>query len=215
MFRCALRRSPSSLLANDCITAMAEGLSSSFYSHFVSLLWKDGHSGYLSEADNGVNTEWDSFCSIIMQMCKPCIGTQKHSTSTVQSSWEFLISSKFHKNFCKHNFVTGVPSTTSDAQEIDSFGSNLRGTKELEKSFYSELMRESLGCLHAVYESLKLDTLRKRCALLLFHSVLYFSFCNIFNYFFLTLLSNIQWFMLGNLVNVSFLVTRIKWHSAY
>ncbi|PON86586.1 Anaphase-promoting complex subunit [Trema orientale] len=163
MFRCALRRSPSSLLANDCVTAMAEGLSSSFYSHFLGLLWKDGESGYVSEADNGVNSEWDSFCSIILQMCGSSISTQKRSNSTVQSSWEFLISSKFHKNFCKHNFVPGVSSIQSvEAQEMDAFGSNFNGSIELEKSFYSELMTESLGCLHAVYESLKLDILRKR-----------------------------------------------------
>lgn len=163
MFRCVLRRSPSSLLANDCIAAMAEGLSSSFYSHFLSLLWKDSDSGYLSEAENGVNSEWDSFCSIILQMCGSSISTGRHSNSTVQSSWEFLIGSKFHKNFCKHNFVTGVSSITSvDAQEKDYLGSNLTGMKEVEKSFYPELMVESLSCLHAVYESLKLDTLRKR-----------------------------------------------------
>ncbi|KAM6598818.1 anaphase-promoting complex subunit 1 [Cannabis sativa] len=162
MYRCAIRRNPSSLLANDCITAMAEGLSSSFYSHFVSLLWKDGDSGYLTEADYVVNTEWDAFCSIILKMCRPSISNLKHSSSTTESSWEFLISSKFHKNFCKHNFVTGVSSVSVHGQEMDSIGSNSEGTKKKEKSFYSELITESLGCLHAVYESLKLDTLRKR-----------------------------------------------------
>lgn len=173
MYRCAIRRSPSSLLANDCITAMAEGLSSSFYSHFVSLLWKDGDSGYLTEADYGVNTEWDAFCSIIMKMCRSSINTLKHSSSTIGSSWDFLISSKFHKNFSKHNFVTGVSSISVHGQEMDSFGSNSEGKKKIEKSFYSGLITESLGCLHAVYESLKLDTLRKRYVCFFFYCLFY------------------------------------------
>ncbi|XP_048325794.2 anaphase-promoting complex subunit 1 isoform X1 [Ziziphus jujuba] len=163
IFRCALRRSPSSLLANDCITAMAEGLSSSFYSHFLGLLWKDGNSAYMAEADPGANSEWDSFCGIILQMCRSSVKSSKHFKSKPQSAWEFLISSQFHKNFCKHNFVNGVSSVTSfDMQEIDSSGLNLDGKQKLETSFYSELMVESLACLHAVYENLKLDTLRKR-----------------------------------------------------
>ena len=70
MFRCALQRSPSSLLANDSITAMAEGLTPSFYNHFLFLLWGDGDSGYLSEANSTVDSEWNSFCDTIMQMCK-------------------------------------------------------------------------------------------------------------------------------------------------
>ncbi|KAF3433403.1 hypothetical protein FNV43_RR24505 [Rhamnella rubrinervis] len=163
IFRCAIRRSPSSSLANDCITAMAEGLSSSFYGHFLGLLWKDGDSAYLAEPDSSVNSEWDSFCSIIMQMCRSSVNSPKHLNSMPQSSWEFLISSQFHKNFCKRNFINGVSSVTSlDVQEIDSFGLSLDGTQKLETSFYSELMMESMDCLHAVYESLKLDTLRKR-----------------------------------------------------
>ena len=163
MFRCALRRSPSSLLANDCITAMAEGLSSTFYSHFLSLLWKDSDSAYLSDADYGGNLEWDSLCSIVLQMCRSFTSTQKQSNYTIRSSWEFLVSSKFHNDFCKHNNVIGVPSMMSyNVQEMDYFGSNLDDSKKLEKSFYTELMMETLDCLHAVYESLKLDTLRKR-----------------------------------------------------
>ncbi|EXB88404.1 Anaphase-promoting complex subunit 1 [Morus notabilis] len=162
MFRCALRRSPSSSLVNDCITTMAEGLCSNFYSHFLSLLWQDGDSAYLSEADIGINSEWDSFCSIVLQMCRSSMSTQKHANPSPTSSWDFLINSNFHKNFCKHNFITGVSSVASlDMQKMDSFESNLNMEK-IDNSFYSELMMESLDCLHAVYESLKLDTLRKR-----------------------------------------------------
>lgn len=165
MFRCALRSSPSSSLANDCITAMAEGLSSGFYSHVLSLLWKEGDSACFSESDNsGVNIEWDSFCRIIMQMCRPSMGTQKHLDSTVGTSWEFLISSKFHKNFCKHNSFTGISSATLyDEREIKYSGLNFDDSKNLKSSFYSELIMETLDCLHAVYESMKLNSLRKRC----------------------------------------------------
>lgn len=161
MFRCVFRRSPSSLLADDCITAMAEGLSSSFYGHFLGLLWKDGDSAYLSNADSSVNLEWESFCTIITQMCKSSVDNQDFVNSVPQSSWEFLISSKFHKNY-KLNLITG----TSCEMSLDVLGflprSHSDATQSLKKSFYSEVLMECLDSLHAVYESLKLDILRKR-----------------------------------------------------
>ncbi|KAM4104226.1 hypothetical protein ACJW30_06G141300 [Castanea mollissima] len=176
MFRCVFRRSPSSLLADDCITAMAEGLSSSFYGHFLGLLWKDGDSAYLSNADSSVNLEWESFCTIITQMCKSSVDTQDFVNSVPQSSWEFLISSKFHKNY-ELNLITG----TSCEMSLDVLGflprSHLDATQSLQKSFYSEVLMECLDSLHAVYESLKLDILRKRDLELL--AVL---LCNIANF---------------------------------
>ncbi|KAL0003395.1 hypothetical protein SO802_017176 [Lithocarpus litseifolius] len=176
MFRCVFRRSPSSLLADDCITAMAEGLSSSFYGHFLGLLWKDGDSAYLSNADSSVNLEWDSFCTIITQMCKSSVGTQDFVNLVPQSSWEFLISSKFHKNY-ELNLITG----TSCEMSLDVLGflprSHSDATQSLQKSFYSEVLMECLDSLHAVYESLKLDILRKRDLELL--AVL---LCNIANF---------------------------------
>ncbi|CAI9276435.1 unnamed protein product [Lactuca saligna] len=39
VLRCTFRRYPSSLLANDCITATVEGLEVNLYNHFVGLLW--------------------------------------------------------------------------------------------------------------------------------------------------------------------------------
>ncbi|XP_059457851.1 anaphase-promoting complex subunit 1 [Corylus avellana] len=162
MFRCAFRRSPSSLLADDCITAMAERLSSSFYGHFLGLLWKDGDSAYLADADSSVNSEWDSFCSIIMQMCKsPCVVSQEFLKSVPHSSWEFLISSKFHKNY-KLNSISGISSGMSHDVLGFSPGSNSDGKRSLQNSFYSELLMECLDSLHAVYENLKLHILRKR-----------------------------------------------------
>lgn len=168
MFRCTLRRSPSSSLVNDCITAMAEGLSSGFYNHFLALLWGDSNSDYLSRADSSVDSEWNSFCNIILQMCrKPSATSQKHSdleNLEQHSSWEFLVNSKFHKNYHKLNFISRVSSSelSFDLEKMDSFGSNMEGNRSSEKSFYFELLQESLDCLHALYESLKLDKLRKR-----------------------------------------------------
>jgi anaphase-promoting complex subunit 1 len=168
MFRCTLRRSPSSSLVNDCITAMAEGLSSGFYNHFLALLWGDSNSDYLSRADSSVDSEWNSFCNIILQMCrKPSATSQKHSdleNLEQHSSWEFLVNSKFHKNYHKLNFISRVSSSelSFDPEKMDSFGSNMEGNRSSENSFYFELLQESLDCLHALYESLKLDKLRKR-----------------------------------------------------
>ncbi|KAJ6768158.1 hypothetical protein OIU74_021929 [Salix koriyanagi] len=180
MFRCTLRRSPSSSLVNDCITAMSEGLSSGFYNHFLVLLWGDSNSDYLSRADSCVDSEWNSFCNIILQMCrKPSAASQKHSdleNLEHHSSWEFLINSKFHKNYQKLNFISRVSSQKFpfDPEKMDSIGSNMEGNQSSEKSFYFELLQESLDCLHALYESLKLDKLRKRDL-----ELLAFLLCNI------------------------------------
>ncbi|KAJ6350382.1 hypothetical protein OIU78_006531 [Salix suchowensis] len=180
MFRCTLRRSPSSSLVNDCITAMSEGLNSGFYNHFLVLLWGDSNSDYLSRADSCVDSEWNSFCNIILQMCrKPSAASQKHSdleNLEHHSSWEFLINSKFHKNYQKLNFISRVSSQKFpfDPEKMDSIGSNMEGNQSSEKSFYFELLQESLDCLHALYESLKLDKLRKRDL-----ELLAFLLCNI------------------------------------
>ncbi|XVF84048.1 hypothetical protein PTKIN_Ptkin16aG0543300 [Pterospermum kingtungense] len=160
MFRCALRRSPSSSLANDSITAMAEGLSPSFYNHFLVLLWGDGDSGYLSEANSTVDSEWNSFCDTIMQMCKKSSIVSQESP---KSSWDFLLNSKFHKNYCKINSMIGLTSGTElDRSGLDSTRSIIDGIKSSDKSFYSDLLMESLDSLHALYESLKMDNLRRR-----------------------------------------------------
>ncbi|KAI3988958.1 hypothetical protein MKX01_016529 [Papaver californicum] len=147
VFRCALRRSPSSSLANDCITAMAHGLHSNLYSHFLVILWGDGDSAYLSNADSCVNSEWEAFGNTILQMCRKLkFIPEKSSGGMLPSSWEFLLSSKFHKNYCK----------------INSSRSNIGNKQIPDKSFYAQLLLETLDALHALYESLKWDNLRKR-----------------------------------------------------
>ncbi|PPD81551.1 hypothetical protein GOBAR_DD21537 [Gossypium barbadense] len=159
IFRCALHRSPSSSLANDSITAMAEGLSPSFYNHFLVLLWGDSESSCLSEANSTVDSEWSSFCDAIMQMCKKSSAV---SQETPESSWEFLLNSKFHKNYCKINSMIELSSGVAlDRTGLDSMRSHIDGTKSSEKSFHFDLLMESLNSLHAVYESLKMDNLRR------------------------------------------------------
>lgn len=141
---------------------MAEGLNSGFYNHFISLLWGDIDLAYLAKTDFGVESEWESFCTIIMKMCRESRPiTHILSDSVSYSSWEFLINSKFHKNYCKLNFITGI----SPKKSINLLGSPDSYTdcsQIREKSFYSELLMENLDSLHAVYETLKLDNLRKR-----------------------------------------------------
>ncbi|OMO75970.1 Anaphase-promoting complex subunit 1, partial [Corchorus olitorius] len=159
MFRCALRKSPSSSLANDCITAMAEGLSPDSYGLFLAHLWGNGDICYLSEANSTVDSEWNSFCYIIMQICKK---SSTASQKIPKSSWEFLCNSKFHENYCKNNSTIGLSSRIAlDRPGLDSTRSYIDGTKSSEKSDYSDLLMESLDSLHAVYESLKMDNLRR------------------------------------------------------
>ncbi|KAJ4825076.1 hypothetical protein Tsubulata_040463 [Turnera subulata] len=163
MFRCILRRSPSSSLVNDCMTAMAEGLTSRFYNHFLVLLWGDSDSDS-PRASSSINSEWDSFCNLILQMCrKTGTSSQKHFISPPLSSWEFLVNSNFHDNYKKLNFFNEISSRMAlGTREIDPLQSNPESEQSSEKPFYSELLRESLECLHALYENLKMDKLRNR-----------------------------------------------------
>ncbi|KAM7271463.1 hypothetical protein ACFE04_030677 [Oxalis oulophora] len=159
MFRCALRRSPTSSLANDCITAIAEGLTSDFYTHFLVLLWRDGDSAFLSEADTNVDSEWQSFCSIIMKMC----GKSGGPLLKPKSSWEFLVNSKFHQNYRKLNCISEISSKTSSNLKVsDHTESNVKQPECLEKPFCSQQLLEILDSLHAVYESLRLESPRRR-----------------------------------------------------
>ncbi|MED6170431.1 hypothetical protein PIB30_030855 [Stylosanthes scabra] len=164
MFRCALRQSPSSLLANDCITALAEGLSSSFYRHFLGVLWRDGDPAHFLEAESSVDSEWNSFCHVIMQLCrKSNITSQKCSGSVAPSAWDFLLNSQFHNNFCKLNSMFGISDAESLYQQKSNFPKSfVDGSESSEKPFYTDLLIESLDYLHALYESLKFDNLRKR-----------------------------------------------------
>ncbi|KAL3521232.1 hypothetical protein ACH5RR_019381, partial [Cinchona calisaya] len=164
IYRCMLRCNPSSSLANDCITALAETLNSSFYNHFLVLLWGNSGSAYLEKANSAVDSEWDSFYHVIMTLCrKSNDASLRLSSSGSHSSWEFLVNSRYHKNYCKHNSIAGIPPVSScGLQGSDASGSFLLRTDSQKEPFYKELLREILDSLHAVYENLKLDILRKR-----------------------------------------------------
>ncbi|XP_071734398.1 anaphase-promoting complex subunit 1 [Rutidosis leptorrhynchoides] len=154
ILRCAFRRYPSSSLANDCITAMAEGLKDNLYNHFVALLWGNGDSAYLSRVDSPVDCEWESFSAIILQ-----IFGKSRKTSQIRSgsAWEFLINSTFHEKYSKSHFMCGFsprPSLQNDESCSPS--------PQMDTSYPSESLIEILDVLHAVYESLKLNHLRKR-----------------------------------------------------
>ncbi|KAK4776978.1 hypothetical protein SAY86_005666 [Trapa natans] len=165
IFRCSFDQRPSSSLVNDCITAMAEGLSSSSYIHFLTLLWGNVD----SKCDYTVDSEWSSFCRVLMQLCRRSIGSlTEHSVSETSSSWDFLMNSQFHKNYSKTNSFANISSIYSlENQESDNLQSRVGVKVSGDSSFYSEILTESLESLHAVYECLKLNNLRKRDAELL------------------------------------------------
>ncbi|KAL3728507.1 hypothetical protein ACJRO7_033142 [Eucalyptus globulus] len=163
MFRCALHQSPSSSLVKDCMEAMAEGMISSLYNHFLTLLWGDNDITYLSKADSSVDSEWVSFSSLMLQMCRRSTYiSEKFPVSTCQSSWDFLVKSQFHQNYCKLSSFTGASSqAVLESQAVDCSRSVTEAKPTGDSTFYSELLVKSLDSLHAVYESLKLDNLRK------------------------------------------------------
>ncbi|KAL9278535.1 Anaphase-promoting complex subunit 1 [Arabidopsis thaliana] len=157
IFRCALTGKPSSSLANDCIAAIAEGLRSDLYSLFLSLLWGDGHSDLQGSS---IHFEWEALCNIFLEICqKPTVVHRKQPKTASESSWEFLLISKFHKTYSRfHNGITSI--NRLDLEGIVPFDSKICSEETLGSS--CELMVQSLDCLHAVYESLKMDNLRKQ-----------------------------------------------------
>ncbi|KAH7677904.1 Anaphase-promoting complex subunit 1 protein [Dioscorea alata] len=164
VFRCALRRFPSSSLASDCIAAMA-GMHPSFYNHFILLLWGDNDSSYLSSSSTHVDSEWDSFTSSVMKICRRYFSTSTTSaTTTSDTAWSHLIHSKFHKDYCKRTSISGISSVAMPFPGgSDYFSANNIGKEQNRDSlFYAKLIRETLDSLHALYENLKLVSLRKR-----------------------------------------------------
>ncbi|XP_021862745.2 anaphase-promoting complex subunit 1 isoform X2 [Spinacia oleracea] len=161
MLRCALRRGPSCSLANDCITAMAEGLSTPFYKHFLQHFWGNCETADLPKPNSGVD-EWESFKSVILQHYRKSQSTSQPNSVLVSSSWEFLVNSEFHKNYCNHNFFPGISTEGLDDRLVDRFSSSMRGLQNPEGFSYSEFLIECLDSLHAIYENLKLSNLRKR-----------------------------------------------------
>ncbi|KAI7741534.1 hypothetical protein M8C21_022341 [Ambrosia artemisiifolia] len=141
MLRCTFRRYPSSSLANDCIAAMAEGLEASLYNQFVVLLWGNGDSAYLSRVDSPVDSEWESFSAIILEIFgKKRINSQSHSGA----SWEFLLNSSFHEKYSKSHFMSGFSSRMSLQSD-----KSCSASQQLDTSYTSEALIEFLDLLHA------------------------------------------------------------------
>lgn len=159
VLRCALRQNPSSVLVNDCITALAEGMHPSFYNHFIALLWSDAEYAYLLNTDSCAEAEWESFAGILMKFCKNSgLVVEESSVTLFESSWEFLINSKFHMNYRQKM-------SSAKAYQRDVRVKACLSNCSHETSFNAQLLLEALDSLHALYESLKLDMLRKRCVL--------------------------------------------------
>jgi len=163
MLRCALQRSPSCSLANDCITAMAEGLSSTFYNYFLQLLWGYCDSTYLPNADPSVDSEWDLFKCVITQLFTKRTSALHQDSLSSQSSWNFLVNSEFHKSYSDRNFF-GVISTEGLVVRPETHPVSLsrEDVHSLQGFSSSECLIQCLDSLHAVYENLKLMNLRRR-----------------------------------------------------
>lgn len=143
-----ISRYPSSSLANDCLTAMVEGLEANLYNHFVGLLWGNGDSAYLSKVDSIVDTEWESFCAILFDIFgRDRKNPQIHSGS----SWDFLVNSSFHEKYSKSNFMSGFSRRISLQSDQSCIAS-----QHLDTSHPVESLLEIIDLLHVVYESLKL-----------------------------------------------------------
>ncbi|XP_044973473.1 anaphase-promoting complex subunit 1 isoform X1 [Hordeum vulgare subsp. vulgare] len=163
MLRCSLRKYPSSSLVSDCITAMSEGLQMCFYSHFISLLWGDNDPACLSSSSH-VDSEWESFSYEISKACARYERTLPTKSSTSSSTaWDFLIDSKYHAQYCKRSPISGTSFLPmSYGTSRTGFHSFLQDEHSSDASFYIRFMRETLDTLHALYENLKLNVLRKQ-----------------------------------------------------
>uniref|UniRef100_A0A0E0L1D6 Anaphase-promoting complex subunit 1 n=1 Tax=Oryza punctata TaxID=4537 RepID=A0A0E0L1D6_ORYPU len=159
MLRCSLRKNPSSSLVSDCITAMAEGLQSCFYSHFVSLLWGDSDAAYLCSSSH-VDSEWESFSYEVEKICAKYgqISPTKSSESPC-TAWDFLINSKHHAKYGKLSRTSLPVSYNTSSMGFHSFPQD---GNNADVSFYIRFIRETLDTLHALYENLKLNILRKQ-----------------------------------------------------
>uniref|UniRef100_A0A0A9DXX7 Meiotic checkpoint regulator cut4, putative n=1 Tax=Arundo donax TaxID=35708 RepID=A0A0A9DXX7_ARUDO len=162
MLRCSLRKNPSSSLVSDCITAMAEGLQDCFYSHFISLFWGDSDAAYLYLSSH-VDSEWEYFCYEITRVCtKYGQKLPTKSPTSSSSAWDVLINSKYHAQYCKRAPMSSnsfLPVSYGTCNTV--FNPFLQDEHSSEVSFYVQFMRETLETLHALYENLKLNILRK------------------------------------------------------
>ncbi|KAM3218577.1 hypothetical protein P3L10_023108 [Capsicum annuum] len=138
------------------------GLNSTLYNHFLVLLWRNGDQTYLNRTDMTADSEWETFQSVITRIFKESDHTsEKLSDSVSCSSWEFLINSRYHKQYNKSYPISGFSETSIDRQGLYSPVSSMGTSETAGNSLYTELVAETLDTLHTAYESLKLDNLRK------------------------------------------------------
>lgn len=145
---------------------MAEGLSPNLYNHFLGLLWGADDSTYLAKENLCADSEWESFSNVITKICQSPNTASQLSKSVSHSSWEFLVKSKYNQQYLRSNYVAGafpVQKESSNLKESDLSDAVVTHTPNVEESFSVNLLTETLDSLHAVYETLKLDNLRKRC----------------------------------------------------
>lgn len=162
MFRCALYQNPSSSLVSDCVAAMSEGLTSNFYNHFLTLFWGGSSSSNLNKSEPSVDTEWGRFCGIIMQLVKRSeVFSEGTSSLKPALSWDFLNNSEFHRNYCKTTSLSWILSSVKLGTQELAHESSIEAKPNGNCSLNSELLIKILESLHAVYECLKLDKLRK------------------------------------------------------
>lgn len=158
MFRCAIRQGPPSSLLDDCVSAMAEGMRPSYYNYFLALLWGTGDPVHPSRAGS---SEWNCFSSILLKICHRGGATAGESETLYHTSWDFLVNSQFHQNY--HMPISLNVISPSGAQNgLGCSMLNLEAEPATDIAFHRELMMDSLDSLHAVYESLKMDNLRKQ-----------------------------------------------------
>ncbi|EPS73838.1 hypothetical protein M569_00901, partial [Genlisea aurea] len=163
-YRCIFRHGPSSSLTDDCLSALSEGLSSILYHQFLCILWGGNDAAYLSKANMTVDSEWKSFCHVFENLChKPSFTDDSCVDGDPHSSWEFLIKSKYNLQYLNSNcIIGGFPGLSCKSLGIKSSPVIMPTKFHRDESFHRELLTESLDALHAVYETLKLDMLRKR-----------------------------------------------------
>ncbi|KAM3378679.1 hypothetical protein P3S68_011092 [Capsicum galapagoense] len=102
------------------------GLNSTLYNHFLVLLWRNGDQTYLNRTDMTADSEWETFQSVITRIFKESDHTsEKLSDSVSCSSWEFLINSRYHKQYSKSYPISGFSETSIDRQGLYSPVSSL------------------------------------------------------------------------------------------
>jgi anaphase-promoting complex subunit 1 len=74
-----------------------------------------------------------------------------------------LINSKYHAQYCKQSSILGTSFLPmSYSTNSTAFHSFLQDEHSSDAAFYIRFMKETLDTLHALYENLKLNVLRKQ-----------------------------------------------------